>query len=136
MPNKLTDKEIVKALEILDKLDFFGGQRAGRELWFDKSVDVQNKDIENFSKNIAFLKDLINRLQAENEDYKALYKGLKAEHLETIKAIKHCKTEAYKEFAEKLKKELFSPVETWLTSDVIREEDIDNTYKELVDDKK
>ena len=71
MPDKkLTDKEIIKAWDILAKLDFFGGQRAGRELWNEKPVDVQNEDIKNFSKDIAFLKNLINRLQAENERLK------------------------------------------------------------------
>ena len=29
-------QELEKAIEILDKLSFFGGQRAGRELWNDK----------------------------------------------------------------------------------------------------
>ena len=70
MPNKLTDKEIVKAWDILAKFDFFGGQRAGRELWNEKPVDVQNEDIKNFSKDVEFLKDIINRLQAENERLK------------------------------------------------------------------
>ena len=100
----MTDNEIIKAWDILAKLDFFGGQRAGRELWNEKPVDVQNEDIKNFSKDIAFLKDLINRLQAENEDYKALYEGLKVEHIETIKAIKHYKAEAYKECIEMAKR--------------------------------
>ena len=37
----MTDNEIIKAWDILAKLDFFGGQRAGRELWNEKPVDVQ-----------------------------------------------------------------------------------------------
>ena len=41
-----------KALEILYKIQFFYGQRAGRELWADKPIDVQNKDIENFNRDI------------------------------------------------------------------------------------
>ena len=32
-------QELEKAIEILDKLSFFGGQRAGRELWNDKLND-------------------------------------------------------------------------------------------------
>ena len=82
----MTDNEIIKALDILAKLDFFGGQRAGRELWNEKPIDVQNKDIEEFSKDIAFLKDLINRLQkevewleAENERQGALIDQLQKE---------------------------------------------------------
>ena len=63
----MTDNEIIKAWDILAKFDFFGGQRAGRELWNKKPVDVQNEDIENFSKDVAFLKDFINRQNAEIE---------------------------------------------------------------------
>lgn len=99
----MTDSEIVKALEILDRLDFFGGQRAGRELWSEKPFDIQNKDIENFSKDIAFLKGLINRLQAENErlkeeneSYTELEQGC------YVTGYKKIKSEAYKEFAEKV----------------------------------
>jgi chromosome segregation ATPase len=61
----MTDNE--KAVDILHKLDFFYGQRAGRELWNEKPTDVQDKDIENFSKDVAFLKDFINRQKAEIE---------------------------------------------------------------------
>ena len=42
----MTTKE--EAIDIVNKFDFFYGQRAGRELWFDKSKEVQNKDVENF----------------------------------------------------------------------------------------
>lgn len=66
----MTDNEIKKALDILDRFDLFGGQRAGRELWNEKPVDVQNEDIENFVKNVVFIKDLINRLQAGKENLK------------------------------------------------------------------
>jgi hypothetical protein len=80
----MTDNEIIKARDILAKLDFFGGQRAGRELWNEKPVDVQNEDIENFTKDIAFLKEFINRQKAEierlnleNSQMIASIKGLK-----------------------------------------------------------
>ena len=53
--------EITKAIDILDKLDFFYGQRAGRELWFEKSVEAQEEDIKNFSRDIVFLKELLNK---------------------------------------------------------------------------
>lgn len=62
---KLTDEQIVKAYDILDRFDFFN-QRAGRELWNDKPKDIQDTDIKNFSSDVEFLKDLINRLKAEN----------------------------------------------------------------------
>lgn len=51
-------------------MNFFQGQRAGRELWNDKPVDVQDKDIESFSKDVAFLKDFIIRQNEEIERLK------------------------------------------------------------------
>ena len=50
----MTDNEIIKANDILDKLDFFDGQRAGRELWFNKPEEIQNEDIKSFVDDIAF----------------------------------------------------------------------------------
>lgn len=50
-----------EALEILYKIQFFYGQRAGRELWADKPIDVQNKDIENFNRDIEFLREYISK---------------------------------------------------------------------------
>ena len=43
------DKEMIEEVfDILNKMEFFGGQRAGRELWFDKPKEVQDQDIDNF----------------------------------------------------------------------------------------
>ena len=102
---KLTDSEIVKAQDILDKWEFFFGQRAGRELWFDKPAEVQDKDIWDFLNDIKLVKDLINRLQAENERLKiecglAKFDRYKAEFEEFRREIE---TKAYKEFADKVK---------------------------------
>lgn len=44
-----------QALDILEKFDFFQGQRAGREMWNDKLKDVQDKDIANFSRDCRLL---------------------------------------------------------------------------------
>ena len=54
-------KEIEKAIEILDKLSFFGGQRAGRELWNDKPRDVQDEDIASFNRDIEWLREFIRK---------------------------------------------------------------------------
>lgn len=126
----MKDNEIIKALDILDKFNFFGGQRAGRELWNEKPVDVQNEDIENFVKDVVFLKDLINRLQEENERLKKEIENLesvqeispetkhfvdtKADKVisllnEVIKSQEQIKAEAYKEFAELLDNKAMSP---------------------------
>lgn len=63
----MEDLEIIKAFDILDKMEFFGGQRAGRELWFNKPIDIQDKDIGNFLRDIDFLKIFIDSQQAEIE---------------------------------------------------------------------
>ena len=54
-------QEIEKAIEILDKLSFFGGQRAGRELWNDKPREVQDEDIANFNRDIEYLRGVIRK---------------------------------------------------------------------------
>lgn len=55
----MTPKE--KVLDILEKWQFFYGQRAGRELWADKPVDVQEKDLKNFNRDIEFVIGYIER---------------------------------------------------------------------------
>lgn len=47
---------IDEARDILDKWEFFYGQRAGRELWAVKPVEVQNQDIENFNRDIQIVR--------------------------------------------------------------------------------
>ena len=54
-------EELTKAMEILDKFSFFGGQRAGRELWNDKTREVQDEDIADFNRDIEYLKDIIRK---------------------------------------------------------------------------
>lgn len=54
-------QELEKCMDILDKLSFFGGQRAGRELWNDKPREVQDEDIANFNRDIEYLRDIIRK---------------------------------------------------------------------------
>lgn len=54
-------KEIEKTIEILDKLSFFGGQRAGRELRSDKPREVQDEDIAKFNRDIEYLRGVIRK---------------------------------------------------------------------------
>lgn len=54
-------QELEKSIEILDKLSFFGGQRAGRELWNDKPREVQDEDIANFNRDIEWLRNIIHK---------------------------------------------------------------------------
>jgi phosphoenolpyruvate synthase/pyruvate phosphate dikinase len=90
----MTDNEIIKAFDILDKFEFFGGQRAGRELWFNKPTDIQNKDIGAFLRDLDFLKQFINRQKAE------------IERLENSLAISKKKTKRYVENYKRQKEEM------------------------------
>lgn len=54
-------EELTKAMEILEKLSFFGGQRAGRELWNDKPRVVQDEDIAAFNRDVQWLRDFIRK---------------------------------------------------------------------------
>ena len=53
-------------LDILDKWEFFYGQRCGRELWNDKPTDIQNQDIENFNRDIKKIRDYISAYDVES----------------------------------------------------------------------
>ena len=150
----MSDNEIIKANDILDKFDFFN-QRVGRELWSDKPKDIQDKDIEIFSNNVKFLKDFINRLQADKEaliaGQETLQKALAEKNAE-IERLQNALTEervtkinlgcnfaiaSIKEFAERLKK-LFDVLECQyfdedITMNTIRET-VDNLVKEMLED--
>ena len=64
---ELKRDDIIKALDILERFDFFQGQRAGRELWNEKPFDVQEQDIAKFSQDVAWLKNYIKELTEEVE---------------------------------------------------------------------
>lgn len=48
-----------EVLDILNKWEFFYGQRAGRELWADKPKEVQDEDIANFNRDIQIVRAAI-----------------------------------------------------------------------------
>lgn len=52
-------ENISKCLEILDKFQFFQGQRTGRELWNDKPAEIQDEDIKNFNRDIEFIRNVL-----------------------------------------------------------------------------
>ena len=92
----MTDNDIIKALDILDKFEFFGGQRAGRLLWFDKPADIQEKDIDGFNRDIDFLKAFIDRQKAEIEALELINSTYEVE-------TKRVRDIAIKEVVEKIK---------------------------------
>lgn len=53
--------KIDRAMEILDKWEFFYGQRAGRELWAGKPTEVQNEDIANFCRDLGLVREALGR---------------------------------------------------------------------------
>lgn len=111
MPDKLTDKEIVKAWE-------YCATKGNCSSCFLKAEEY----CTNVLKRLTI--DLFNRLQAENERFKQIIEDKGGLILtETAKA------EAYKEFAERLK-ENFEPLNSPLLNNRI-----DNLLKELVGDK-
>ena len=48
-----------KVFDILNKFEFFQGQRAGRELWNNKPKEVQDKDISDFIKDINYIRSYL-----------------------------------------------------------------------------
>lgn len=45
-----------QARDILNKWQFFYGQRAGRELWANKPKEVQDQDIADFNRDMEIVK--------------------------------------------------------------------------------
>lgn len=153
---EFTDEEIIKANDILDKLVFFN-QRAGRELWNEKPVEVQDEDIRNREEDIKFLKDLINRQKAdfeslesefsamrdtanlykkENEKWKAKVETRTQEKLALgriyTQKLKTVKYEAIKEIADKLKEKRWAAKWRAKYVQVVDVDDIDDTLKDMV----
>jgi len=57
-----------QAIDIINKFDFFYGQRAGRELWLNKSQEVQEVDLKNFKLDCARLHDYIMKTEVPTYD--------------------------------------------------------------------
>lgn len=62
-----------KVFDILNKFEFFQGQRAGRELWNDKPKEVQDKDIADFIKDINYIRSYLqDSVVLSREEYDTL----------------------------------------------------------------
>lgn len=57
---KITTREVY---DILDKWEMFFGQRAGRELWAEKPTEVQDKDIEDFNRDLNKVRTKIHNME-------------------------------------------------------------------------
>lgn len=86
-----------KVFDILNKFEFFQGQRAGRELWNDKPKEVQDKDIADFIKDINYIRSYLqDSVVLSREEYERITKELVTEQRAT---------EIAKEYFEKIRKE-------------------------------
>lgn len=86
-----------KVFDILDKMELFQGQRAGRELWNDKPKEVQDKDISDFIKDINYIRSYLqDSVVLTREEYERITKELVTEQRAT---------EIAKEYFEKMRKE-------------------------------
>ena len=54
-----------KVFDILDKWEFFFGQRAGRELWGDKPKAVQDQDIADFNRDMKIVRSALRPVSRE-----------------------------------------------------------------------
>lgn len=103
----MKEEEIIKANNILEKLDFFN-QRSARELWGDKPFDVQSQDIADRHKDIEYLKSFI---EFQNKEIKKLRRVFEVAIVERdmIQAQKDFECQkAVNKFAKKLKDYYFS----------------------------
>lgn len=139
---ELNREQIAKALETLDKLDFFQGQRAGRELWFDKPFEVQEQDITDFSKGIEFVKNvitdalaLIRELTEENERLEDNLIKQSTENIMLLLDKQDIKADTVRMMQERLKEKRVKPEFPW-DDFFITETDIDQVAKELLEEAK
>ena len=66
--------QLDQVLDILNKFQFFQGQRAGRELWADKPTEVQEEDLKNFNRDIEIIRKYI---ESQNNVLKRIIERLK-----------------------------------------------------------
>lgn len=98
----MKEEEIIKANNILEKLDFFN-QRSARELWGDKPFDVQSQDIADRHKDIEYLKSFIEFQNKEIERLRQAFETTVVER-DMIQAQKDFECQkAVNKFAKELK---------------------------------
>ena len=90
--SEIKTKEV---LDILEKLQFFQGQRAGRELWLDKPPVVQEQDLYNFNCDIEKIRSYI---QSKNNSLLEIIKML--EQRLTEEAFSHDELDGDKYYLE------------------------------------
>lgn len=135
-----------RVIDILDKMDFFEGQRAGRELWNEKPFEVQEQDIANFSRDISLIKEYINsqeqrikELTEENERLRVdneIKSQKRANIFEITNAFERGRTDGVRKMQERLKAEMRNTARYSFGRreySVIGEEFIDQIAKEMLE---
>ena len=142
MPNKLTDSEIVKALECCksdgiicfecpykktngcmeklsaDALDLINRQKAYIEKcekvehFADKTIATLQAENERLKSDVSVSRDAFLSMKDRYEYEKEKVKNAKQKCIDIAKALKTAKAEAYKEFAEKLENRILSMLTT------------------------
>lgn len=127
----LLDRDIIKAFECCTKIE------EGESLKLCFECPMFEEDVDNCTASLfRAVLDLINRQQTEIERYKTLYEDLKAENLETIKAIKDYKTEAIKDFVHYFFDECLEyPLEPGDLTILVSRQDFDNLVKYMTEGK-
>ena len=57
-------------MDILDKMQFFQGQRVWRELWNDRPQNVKERDLDSFNRDIRSIRDYIWDLEHELKSFR------------------------------------------------------------------
>lgn len=156
----MTDKEIIEALEniINEKIGccaedcaFYDGKVHGCEQTIAKyALDLINRQqskVENLKVENQSLRSAANSFKMHYEEAQAEIEKLNAENMltisernafrtsfyEVLKQLKTAKSEAIKEFAERLKENYFPSIDSYCTiRNVVLTTDIDNLLKEMV----
>lgn len=150
----MTDNEIIKGLKCCGNQMYYCGNKDCKAKVLGGAVDLINRQqAENESLEHKLLgvmhfvdkwldgaeleQDEVNRASAMREKTLQIVEKLEEENdfLKSIDTDK-IKAEAIKDVLDRLRKKLFSPTETWITSDVVTEEDIDAIEKEMVGNEK
>ena len=120
---RMTDEQIIKALECC----YRKGGTPCRDCPFNKFEDCNDVLMADYVFN------LIKRQQEEIDNLREHLKRVCAERDARICTNNFIKSEAVKEFAERLKEKSFKTIRNYgLTKDVVEVCDIDNIVKEMV----
>lgn len=99
-----------------------------------ENCPYSNLEICDTAKMIKMVIDFINRQKAEIENVNVYCENLEISQNHLLNELATAKSEAIKEFAERLKSKVFTPLGTWFTEKVVTENSINNLVKEMTGD--